>query len=1351
MNIFNGVEAGLQEYDASSNLWVSLSSNAYLKPVPFYADLTANVNGDASGPIDFAFWWDCDSLEADPSLVAGVCGSLPVPPAGECAKDDVGQQCLGVTNELQLAEYTYREIGNQTPKVIVERGSEAPVEDRYKITTYNPIQLLTLNPTSPASGDVGSVFTLTGTAGIHTTVAGVFQISLDDPVTGEVLDFDCSTVNHDDQATKNYSLSLTGSESGEVVYQISRRYRIAGTCPIVDQHAHDLDQLYVVSWTDDNPRLEITDELGNPLLSGTTIDLGELEPFQTIILEFEITNPSQTQDFNVSSVVFQNLENVTDLLVTPGIPYTVEPGETIPVSLSLDILTTGPLSFDIAIEHNAINPSPFNLTIEGTARLSSNPLQSISTNPATPGAGQIDDPYQLQIELDLDAPASGVVGVSLLDTNGDTISADLCLEVLEAGLDTYLFEYSILEVDPGLQGYTIWARYRPLGTCSIADVQADDLSQAYQIEWLEDNPALELQDSEFNAIDNGGFVDLGDQAAFQLMVRNYLIVNSSDSSSIEVSGIQFGNLVNVFGPQVDLQGPFTVNPGEQKNITISFEIEAMGAFSLLASLDHTGSNHSPFTFSMQGTGILSENPIQSISTVPVSPGENLIGDSHTVEVDVSLTPPASGALKVRLVDQEENVLDESECLEIAGADPIIKTADLSWVETTAGNKDYTIQAYYYVGEDCQQGETSTSEFSVSYQVEWQEENPVLEIVDLDGNLMPAGGTHILGQFEYDQTVTFEYKLHNTSRTNTLTILGLDVDNLSNLSQVTLSPSGEVQIGPDESIGLEISFLVDNTGNFSFDIVIDHQASNPTPYQLSFQGSGVMSANPIKFVVPLPASPGSSLIGTPFSLRVDVGIDAPETGSLQVSVIEEGTNLISDKVCLVLNNNLNQARTFNLNWTRSVPGTREYTILTQYRSQANCPIAGSSEDDLSQTYKVNWQEDQPVLEIRDQAGVLTSQGQSIELGQKQFYQEVELVFTVFNTSTTSDLQLSSVEIENLVNLHQVNTNLSGPITLGPEDQRELIVSFLVSKQGLFGFDLEINHDATNPSPFRIGFTGNGVLLNNPIVSLGSEPQSPGSSLVNETYQIQVVSELNPPAPGVLELSLEDQNSELVADPVCLTVSEGDLSVQSAEFSWEETSSGSHDYLIRAKYQAGTGCPLVGTPDAELTEPYQVKWQVLSPVLIVNRPEGVTIFDGTVDYVGVHDFFRFVEVTYVIKNDTDATPLVVENILIENIENLREVLIDPALPFEVAPGESQVVKFNFQVLMLEPFSFDLVWEHNGSNPSPYLTGIQGDAKLNLGDMPLESWLYRFINYIIRSGFFLKLPIFGIFLYFRRKKRK
>jgi len=209
-----------------------------------------------------------------------------------------------------------------------------------------------------------------------------------------------------------------------------------------------------------------------------------------------------------------------------------------------------------------------------------------------------------------------------------------------------------------------------------------------------------------------------------------------------------------------------------------------------------------------------------------------------------------------------------------------------------------------------------------------------------------------------------------------------------------------------------------------------------------------------------------------------------------------------------------------------------------------------------------------------------------------------------------------------------------------------------------------------------------------------------------------------------------------DTVCLSILGVGKSNKEFELSWTETTPGDMEYTIRARYQAQGNCPLAGAHDAELSETYRISWQEHKPVLEVKRPEGVSIFDGAVDYVGEHDFFRFVEVTYVIENEPNNTPMRIERIYAENLVNLRNVTVEPFGPFDIGPGETKTIIISFQVLMLEPFSFDLLWEHDASNHSPYQFEIMGDANLNLGDIPLDSWMYDYVESLIRKEFFLNV---------------
>lgn len=1102
MNIFNGVEEGLGEYDASSPLWVSISNYTVIGPAPHYADITADVNGDTTGPINYALWWDCSELGSDYAQVSAVCGPLPAPVSGQCLKNENGMRCLQAASEVILGEHTYQEIGDFTAKVIVERGEASPAEDRFKITTYNPIRSTSIDPPSPANGIVNDPFPLSGAVDIRTSVMGALQVSVVEQGSGEIKNSDCQSVAGDLKIPQGFNLS----------------------------------------WT---------------------------------------------------------------------------------------------------------------------------------------------------------------------------------------------------ESSPGGKQYEIWTRYRALGGCPITDAQTADLSQTYQVNWEAVNPVLELKSPEGTPIPAGSTDEMGNREPYQTMERGYLIFNSSTTNSLQITGSAIENPVNVLNPQLDLSGTIVVGPGEEKTITVSFEIENTGPFSFNLSLEHDASNPSPYTFSVQGNGVMAINPIQVVSPHPVSPRQKMIGEPYPLQIDVQIDAPVPGVLQVSLVDPGGGLVDDSLCQVIASAGQSQHTFDFTWTESGPGVQDYTIWTRYRGRAVCPIEDTQTIDLSQNYQVNWQEDSPILELQRSDGTLLPAGENINIGQYEYYQSVNLNYLIHNTSTTSQMRVADIRIDNLVNLNQVNVIPSGPSVLNPGENQTLAITFLVGNTGPFSFDLIMDHEAINPSPYRVTIEGKGVMTNNPINYVVSTPSSPGTSLIGTGFQIGVEVGIDLPDDGSLQVSLVEQGTGVVRDQECQVIVDNLNSTRNFNLSWTNTVPGVVDYTLWTRYRVQGECPVEDELDSDFSQSYRVTWEEDIPVLELQYPGGPHLPASSNDDIRQVEFYEQVNLEYMIHNTSTTSSMQISLISAENLINLSQVNLNTSGPITVGPEGQYTLSGSFLVKNTGPFAFDLKLDHNASNTSPYRITVQGVGVMTTNPIQSLSTEPSSPGTSLISNPFQLKVDVGNNAPAPGALEVSLMDQGSGSFIDQTCVSNLGVGQSTMDFGFSWTNEKPGDEDYTIQAIYQAEGTCPIVGDHDAELSEVYRVSWWEERPVLEVKRPLGVSIFDGAVDYIGEHDFFRFVEVTYVIKNETAASLMNIENIYAENLVNLRNVTAEPAGPFEIGPGETKTIIISFQILTLEPYSFDLLWEHDASNPSPYQFVIQGDANLYLGDTPVDSWLYDYVESLISEEFFLNAP--------------
>ena len=373
LNIFNGVESGLQEYDASSHLWVSLSSDAYNVPAPYYADITANVNGDTTGPIEYAFWWDCPSLESDISLVEGVCGVLPVPAQGNCLKNEVGMRCIGINNELQLAEYTYQEIGNYTAKVIVKRGAAAPAEDRYKISTYNPITGIRVYPESPGAGTANYPYILYTRSFLTTSVAGAYSLEIIQPATGETLGSRCRQVPGDARLEELFNFTFTNSQAGLATYEIWARYRAGGTCPIVESSEDDQVWNYSINWGLGEFDLRRLD--GSVLINGGQDDLGEIRISYENTALYLVKNNSPSASLIVHSLTTENPFNVTVIHNTEGL--VVEPLSEAAVGITYQVDETGPFHFDIVILHNEDLNNPYRISVEGEGI---SPFMDINTN-----------------------------------------------------------------------------------------------------------------------------------------------------------------------------------------------------------------------------------------------------------------------------------------------------------------------------------------------------------------------------------------------------------------------------------------------------------------------------------------------------------------------------------------------------------------------------------------------------------------------------------------------------------------------------------------------------------------------------------------------------------------------------------------------------------------------------------------------------------------------------------------------------------------------------------------------------------------------------------------------------------
>jgi lysozyme len=362
LNIFNGVVAGLGDFDAASQLWVSLKSDTYQAPTPYYADITANVNGDEQGPINFAFWWDCSSLETAYDSVSAECGVLDIPEEdGNCSENDNGYYCKQVDSEVVTAENTYAEINNYTAKVVVERGSSNPAEDRYKITTHNPITGIRLYPDSPGDGKFNTPYDLYTRTFLMTSVEGAYSLEVKDPSTGEILGIGCREVPADSYLEELFNFQLLSSQTGSVSYELWSRYRSRSSCPIEDEIADDRVWNYEIEWG--LPEFDIRRIDGSILLNGETDFQGEIRAFQESTVLYVVKNNSTITPLNIYDLSIQNLSNASIIQITENV--IIDPLEEALIGITYQVSETGPYLFDLVISHNDDEYNPYKIIVLG--------------------------------------------------------------------------------------------------------------------------------------------------------------------------------------------------------------------------------------------------------------------------------------------------------------------------------------------------------------------------------------------------------------------------------------------------------------------------------------------------------------------------------------------------------------------------------------------------------------------------------------------------------------------------------------------------------------------------------------------------------------------------------------------------------------------------------------------------------------------------------------------------------------------------------------------------------------------------------------------------------------------------
>ena len=209
---------------------------------------------------------------------------------------------------------------------------------------------------------------------------------------------------------------------------------------------------------DDDPEIDVQRPVGASILDGSSSAVGDKLSGGRTNLIYTIEN---TGGGNLSidpTPVTSNLANVSSMLVEDPLPAAVlEPGDTTSLTLSFQVDSDGPFSFDLAIGNSDVDENPYDIQVTGNG-VNGDPEIGLSREIAI-GDGKIDDldlrpatPQQLTYTIDNSGNVPLSVGVPDLsnpvNVTGLEVSQPPSDSVATSGQTTFALAFTPVAVGP---------------------------------------------------------------------------------------------------------------------------------------------------------------------------------------------------------------------------------------------------------------------------------------------------------------------------------------------------------------------------------------------------------------------------------------------------------------------------------------------------------------------------------------------------------------------------------------------------------------------------------------------------------------------------------------------------------------------------------------------------------------------------------------------------------------------------------------------------------------------------------------------------------------------------------------
>jgi LPXTG-site transpeptidase (sortase) family protein len=393
-----------------------------------------------------------------------------------------------------------------------------------------------------------------------------------------------------------------------------------------------------VTYTGQNlPEIDVQRPSATSIADGGTDALAN-QTVGTVNLTYTVDNSAGTAQLDVTGVSATNYTNSSGFSSSTTFPLNIAAGDTGTIDIYFDIDAAGAFSFDMDIASNDADEATYDIKVSGTRigvpeidvqRPAATSIADGGTDTlANQSVGTVNLTYTIDNSAGTDQlTVTGVSADNYSNSSGFNSTTTFPLNIAAGDTDTIDISFDIDAV--GAFSFDM----------DIASNDADEATYDIKVSSMGVTPEIDVQRPATTSIADGGTDTLANQSVGTVNLT-YTIDNSAGTDQLTVTGVSADNYSNSSGFNSSSTFPLNIAAGDTDTIDISFDIDALGAFSFYMDIASNDADEATYDIAVEGMGVDAPVVTFGVNTVPANnaslstgPSEILVEFSEDMEDD----------------------------------------------------------------------------------------------------------------------------------------------------------------------------------------------------------------------------------------------------------------------------------------------------------------------------------------------------------------------------------------------------------------------------------------------------------------------------------------------------------------------------------------------------------------------------------------------------------------------------------------------------------------------------------------------------------------------------------------------